>query len=122
MVAPPSLHLSGRQHCWSVDFDPDDAPLAPIPDWLTASLTAAQQKNTSNRMAQSDCDRRQRGQRNTSLAGLAGHLLRHYVICWSCSNFCSPRMQRGNPPLPHTEITTIANSIARRELARRQAR
>jgi len=36
-VAPPSLHISGN--CYSWIHTPDDAPLAPMPDWLVAALT-----------------------------------------------------------------------------------
>jgi Bifunctional DNA primase/polymerase, N-terminal len=38
IVAPPSLHLSGRRYAISVDHHPDDVALAPLPDWLLARL------------------------------------------------------------------------------------
>jgi hypothetical protein len=123
VVAPPSLHLSGRQHCWNVDFHPDDVALATIPDWLTALIERPPSKQTPatewrNLIAEGVSE----GQRNTSLARLAGHLLRHYVdplvvlellLAWNA--------ERCKPPLPHSEIVTIVDSIARRELARRKA-
>ena len=34
IVAPPSLHLSGRRYEWEASSHPDDVPLAPLPDWL----------------------------------------------------------------------------------------
>jgi hypothetical protein len=36
VVAPPSLHASGRQYLWEASSEPDDLPLAPLPDWLKA--------------------------------------------------------------------------------------
>jgi hypothetical protein len=36
VVAPPSLHASGRLYTWEASSEPDDVPLAPLPDWLTA--------------------------------------------------------------------------------------
>ena len=45
VVAPPSLHASGRRYTWEASSDPDDVPLAPVPDWLQALAqdhTAAQ--------------------------------------------------------------------------------
>jgi len=36
VVAPPSLHISGRRYAWI--FDPDEAPLAPMPGWLVTML------------------------------------------------------------------------------------
>ena len=37
VVAPPSRHITGDHYRWI--FDPDEAPLAPIPDWLVTKLT-----------------------------------------------------------------------------------
>jgi Bifunctional DNA primase/polymerase, N-terminal len=47
VVAPPSLHASGRQYCWEASADLDDVPLAPLPGWVHAlaldhQLTAAE--------------------------------------------------------------------------------
>jgi bifunctional DNA primase/polymerase-like protein len=38
IVAPPSLHISGRRYAISVDHHPDELPLAPLPDWLHERL------------------------------------------------------------------------------------
>jgi hypothetical protein len=80
VVAPPSLHLSGRRHCWNVDYHPDDVPLAPMPDWLVALIKQSGSAQTSatdwrNLVVEGVSD----GQRNSSMAKLAGHLLRRYV-------------------------------------------
>ncbi len=40
IVAPPSLHASGRRYSWLSD---PDAPLAPPPDWLLAAIDRAEQ-------------------------------------------------------------------------------
>lgn len=34
VVAPPSLHESGREYCWNVDAHPDDVALASAPAWM----------------------------------------------------------------------------------------
>jgi hypothetical protein len=36
VVAPPSQHASGRPYVWEASSEPDDLPLAPLPDWLKA--------------------------------------------------------------------------------------
>jgi len=36
VVAPPSLHASGKHYAWEVSHDPDDMPLAPLPGWIRA--------------------------------------------------------------------------------------
>ncbi|MBK8909462.1 MAG: bifunctional DNA primase/polymerase [Rhodospirillales bacterium] len=38
IVAPPSMHISGRRYAISVDHHPDDIALAPLPGWLLAAL------------------------------------------------------------------------------------
>jgi len=40
VIAPPSLHVSGKRYCWEVVHEPDDTPLAPMPDWLLALCQA----------------------------------------------------------------------------------
>jgi hypothetical protein len=37
IVAPPSKHISGKLYSWIED--PDEAPLAPLPNWLIDKLT-----------------------------------------------------------------------------------
>jgi hypothetical protein len=36
VVAPPSQHASGRLYMWEASSEPDDLPLAALPDWLKA--------------------------------------------------------------------------------------
>lgn len=33
IIAPPSMHASGRRYCWDVGCSPDDMPLMPAPRW-----------------------------------------------------------------------------------------
>lgn len=118
VVAPPSRHISGRHYEWAAGKD-----VAPIPSWVVAAAQEPKQATTlatdwrnlvRNGVAE--------GKRNDAAARLAGHLLRRYVdphvtlelvMAWNVS--------RCTPPLPPLEITTIVNSIAKRELTRREA-
>lgn len=36
IIAPPSLHRSGRRYTWELAHHPEDTPLAPMPDWFVA--------------------------------------------------------------------------------------
>lgn len=38
IVAPPSVHPSGRRYAWCAGYAPDDAPLADPPGWLLVEL------------------------------------------------------------------------------------
>ena len=44
IIAPPSLHISGRRYEISRDHHPDDTPLAPLPEWLLGRLRAAHER------------------------------------------------------------------------------
>ena len=96
-----------------------------MPAWMVAAL----QEPTCKQAAPPDSWRTlirngvDEGERNDAVARLAGHLLRRYVdphvtlellIAWNAA--------RCRPPLPPGEIVATINSIARRELARRQSR
>ncbi|MHB1156063.1 MAG: bifunctional DNA primase/polymerase [Phycisphaerales bacterium] len=37
VIAPPSMHLSGRCYCWELSVEPETTPLAKLPDWLRAN-------------------------------------------------------------------------------------
>ena len=39
IIAPPSLHRSGRRYAWSVDHHPDETVLADAPAWLVESAS-----------------------------------------------------------------------------------
>jgi hypothetical protein len=36
IVAPPSVHISGRRYVWDASADPSETPLMPAPQWLLA--------------------------------------------------------------------------------------
>ena len=75
VVAPPSLHISGRQYKWC-----SEAPLAPLPDWVKGALAKPQMHATP---LEAWCELAGNlvveGKRNDSIARLAGLLLRRYV-------------------------------------------
>jgi hypothetical protein len=128
IIAPPSWHISGRQYTIVQGGDPDEIELAPLPTWLAERLHHTS-KPRGNAVAIGDGWRKlfaegvSEGCRNTTVARLAGHFLRHYIDPYvtldilRCWNAC-----RCRPPLADAELVEILNSIAMRELARRRAR
>jgi Bifunctional DNA primase/polymerase, N-terminal/Primase C terminal 1 (PriCT-1) len=125
VVAPGSLHVSGRRYVWSVDHHPDDVPLAPIPDWLVEVASeppATRHNGPPPEWHRIVADGVAEGRRNDTLARLVGHLLRRFVdphvalelvLCWNST--------RCRPPLDEAEVARTVNSIAQRELVRRGA-
>jgi hypothetical protein len=121
VIAPPSVHPSGKRYCWSVD---SATTFAAAPDWLlaiiaepeTATATAASEWRELARNGVRE------GQRNSSAARLAGHLLRHYIDPHVAHELVqSWNATRCTPPLSPDEITHIVDSVAGRELKRRSA-
>ena len=129
VVAPPSLHASGLRYVWVEGRTPESSAIAPLPDWI---LREAVEETTRRghpiaywrRLV---CEGVPVGERNNTIASLAGHLLRHGVdaavvmellLCWNRT--------RCRPPLADVEVAAVVTSIsrlhARDEEARRQLR
>jgi hypothetical protein len=74
VVAPPSIHPSGRAYQWEVGRSPDDLPLTPLPGWLLeeaqprAALPAYEKLLAGERVPE--------GERHEALLSLAGLLAR----------------------------------------------
>jgi hypothetical protein len=121
-LAPPSVHPSGRRYCWSVDCA---KAVAEAPAWLLAKIAVpnggdgtATPPSEWLRLAESGVSE---GTRNDAIARLTGHLLRRrvdprvaleLVRTWNSA--------RCRPPLADTEVEQVVNSIAGKELKRRQ--
>ena len=107
VVAPPSLHASGRPYVWKPGHSPDDMPLAVMPDWLAGSLQAKRRRRTTSEPLQ-------KGGRNDSLfrfacraraAGITEQVLYDLVMA---ENLC-----RCLPPLSEAEVKGIVGSALR---------
>lgn len=116
VVAPPSIHPSGRLYAWREGRAPDDLPLAPLPAWLRVLI-----QEGPVRMGHPLAHWRElahggvpEGQRNNTIASFAGHLLWHGVdpdvvlellLAWN--------RVRCSPPLPDAEVARVVESITR---------
>lgn len=115
VVAPPSLHASGRHYRWVEGHAPQQIPLAPLPGWLRqASSGAAQTGHPLDYWRQLVRQGVGEGERNNTLASMTGHLLWHGVdadvvvellLCWN--------RLRCRPPLPDEEVIRTVDSITR---------
>lgn len=126
IVAPPSRHISGRHYAVSVDHHPDDVPLADMPAWLTAKLTAAKTHAAAATMPETwrqlVADGVAEGRRNDAVARLAGHLLRKGVDPYVALDLVRIwNAARCRPPLTEPEVINTVELIAARECRRREA-
>lgn len=119
VLAPPSIHPSGRRYCWSVDTA---STLADAPDWWLNKIAVT----TNGNGGTSPTEWRElvkgvaEGARDCSVAKLAGHLLRRQVDPYVALELLQTwNATSCTPPLPAKDIDRIVNSIAGRELKRR---
>jgi hypothetical protein len=122
VIAPPSIHPSGKRYCWSVD---SAATFATAPEWLLSIITEPENGTAApvSEWRELACNGITEGQRNSSAARLAGHLLRHFVDPIVVLELLqSWNAMRCSPALSPDEIVAIVDSICGRELARRQVR
>ncbi|MDP2857521.1 MAG: bifunctional DNA primase/polymerase, partial [Bacillota bacterium] len=122
IVAPPSVHPSGRPYAWLDGHAHDDLPLADPPGWLLElireeSATTAKPPEHWREVIR---DGAPQGQRNDRLASLCGHLLAKGVdpvvalellLAWNRTS-C-------RPPLTDDEVESVVISVAEREARRR---
>lgn len=115
VVAPPSIHPSGRRYAWVAARAPDALAPAVLPAWFVAVLRGASPSGHPlahwRRLIREGVVE---GERNNTLASLSGHLLRRGIdadvalellLAWN-------RM-RCRPPLPDDEVARVVASIAR---------
>jgi len=123
VVAPPSLHPSGRRYTWARGRSPDEAPLAGIPAWLLPGARERHAGRPPEHWRRVAHDGVEEGARNATLASLAGHLLRREVdpgvvmellLAWNRA--------RCRPPLEDAEVAGVVESIARLQRAGRGGR
>ena len=115
VVAPPSVHPSGRRYQWVPGRSPQETELAALPAWLLrfvhpSGSRAGHPLSHWRQLAREGVDE---GTRNSTLASLAGHLLRQGVdpkvalellLAWN--------RVRCRPPLADDEVAQVVDSIA----------
>ena len=123
-VGPPTTLDGARAYVWEIGAGPDDLPIAPVPTWLLERLRHRTdgEARPVDEWAALVRDGADAGARNDAVARLAGYLLRRrpaprvvleLVRAWNAS--------RCRPALEDDEITRTVESIAARELRRREA-
>jgi hypothetical protein len=114
IVAPPSIHPNGRPYVWAQGRSLEDAALAALPRWLLMPTGGVRAKRSLSDWRQLLREGVPEGQRNSTIASLAGHLLWHQVdpevvlellLGWN--------RLRCRPPLDDAEVAQIVKNIVR---------
>jgi hypothetical protein len=133
VIAPPSVHESGRRYEWSVDGHPDDVPVAEMPSWLfnlaVVRLASGSPNGNSGRPQRVSTatwvamvrDGLPDGERNSGLTRIVGHLLAKDVDARLVLEIAHLINTRCRPSLPASEVDRIVNSICGCELRKRRA-
>jgi hypothetical protein len=122
VVAPSSVHPSGRPYAWSVDTATE---FAHPPVWLIALITLPQTGVTHLDERRSPDNWKRvaegvpEGSRNMNTASLTGYLLRRNVRPDITLELMLGWNLRNQPPLPEDGIVRTVESIVTRELKRR---
>ena len=126
VLAPPSIHPSGKPYAWSVD---SASSFAAAPDWIITGAIAASfsprgklpcETSPSTVWAELVAAGVAEGARNVTFASLAGYLLRHRIDVDAVLEILRLWNEtRCRPPLPDADVLKIVDSIAGREYRRR---
>jgi bifunctional DNA primase/polymerase-like protein/AAA domain-containing protein/primase-like protein len=123
VVAPPSLHRSGRPYDWEVSAHPEDVSLREAPDWLLDIARKPRRKFTASAPSAPPIPERiKSGGRNSTLTSLAGSMRRRGMTeAAICAALIVANDEQCEPPLPLAEVRKIARNVARYEPAARAA-
>ena len=115
IIAPPSVHPdTGQTYEWEISGHPDD--MQPIP--LPPSLLYLLKQDNVTKPAEPIGEHIREGERNTTLASLAGSMRRRGASeAAILAALLQENTARCDPPLDASEVRGIAHSIARYEPA-----
>jgi len=130
VLAPPSVHPSGRVYAWSVD---SASEFALAPDWLIRIVTERSSTRASNELAVAPTlpaawrdlmtGEHEGSRRAGAIAKLFGHLVRKFVDpAVALELVVLFDAERNHEPLGRDEVTRICADIAELEAERRAER
>lgn len=115
VVAPPSIHPSGKTYEWASGLALGEVEIAPVPQWLL------REGPDGNGEARSDLlellEGVPQGKRNDAMASLAGHLFARGMQLAEVHQFAHLVNEKNNPPLHAQEVFNVVESIHSKHIA-----
>ena len=109
VVAPPSLHASGRGYEWEASSRPGEVALAPLPQWVRELRSAHSPTFATDQGG----DRIPTGYRHSALVSFAGTMRRRGLTeTEMLGALFVVNIERCDPPLTEPEVRVIAQTIA----------
>lgn len=109
VVAPPSLHASGKEYRWATSDSHTVVPI-PMPEWLVDMILKPKPVTVSPISIINEIPE---GARNTTLTSLTGTMRRKVLEPYELlPSLNAINESRGNPPLPENEVESIARSVS----------
>ncbi len=115
IVAPPSIHLSGKPYNWEMSSHPDEMPIAPLPDWLLKLMTTPQpteglQESNNFGWVVEALDGVMEGSRDRTCFRLAGHFKAKGLAYDVTLRFLNDWATKCTPPFPENQVTKCVDS------------
>ncbi len=116
IVAPPSVHYSGRSYEWESSSHPDKIPLAPLPEWLLRLLINEPKDTRGNQPANEPGWVSKRlagvieGERDTTCIKLAGHFRKKNLDFDTTITILEDWAAKCVPPFPNDRVTKCVQS------------
>lgn len=124
VIAPPSIHSSGKLYVWHPARTLGDAPIADLPEWAPSQNGRVNGPATApEEWARIVRDGAPPGERNNTAAKLSGRLLAHGLEAHFVLALVETWDQcRNRPPLGVAEVSKTVRSIAAREARKLEGR
>ena len=111
VVAPPSMHISGRCYDWD-GLDGFNAPILPAPKWLLNLIISKPRRENGRGNVAPIGPEIPEGKRNDTLTRLAGAVRRKGAPIEAINAYLQAENKaRCKPPLPEDEVRQIAESV-----------
>lgn len=110
IIAPPSIHISGNVYRWLEGHNPNELPLA---EWPERFYDLAFETPNSQKLCSAIDEGVEFGERNQSLASIAGSWIRAGHTVEECVGKAVAWNLMNKPPMEEAEVRTTVESIFR---------